>query len=1081
MRWQAARPERGGGGWTPRADGRASTAVGFPAARGGEPCHGDYFADSSLAAVVVGGARYNPPPAPAGTAPTPITNATASGVDDEAVLRSHHWGPTFAYGIPVTPGTYTIAAHWAETYGPASTAGARVFDVTVGGAPDAMVPAWTSVDVAAAVGGNAAMMLTKTVSVATEALLVHFTGTTQNAFVSALTITTEDGSFTGAAGTPQPPAAVVTPTPAAVVSPTPAAEVTPTPEVVETPTPAPVDGSAPIGPVGVPPGQPDAPGEPDDGAHAVPAGPYTAVADADDGSAEVTLDGRGSHTHNTGGDDDDDDGDEEGGALPGFGGLLAFTWSIFDTKEILGVEPTLTRRFPKGETHVMLTVKDYQGDIHSYDTTVTVTDGVTDGLVCYVHKGLTDLPPVGVAPSVAPAHVVVAPAVAFKGLADWGKFPYAAGDWLARCVGTVTAPAGDAGAAGLLAVKAGSGSARVAVEGTAVPAGGVASLPAGTHAVEVVYAHPAGGDAALSLTAPAGAFAHSAGEVLPVITGMTPANGALTGSGTVRLTGFGFLPGETVDVGGTAATILEDVAGETTAGEVSFTVPPRDADGAVPVTVTTRVGTSNAVTFTYSSAASAPVTPVYEETVLKGEDGEEFKLGGGTSIAVGPDGRVYIGNADKGRVHKLDVDFLTHTVTKACSVELGGQILGVAFSPADHAASPTLLVSVGDLKGGNWKSGKVVGLPSLPTGCFGTPKDIVTGLPVQVGHDHSVGRPAFDQNGDMLLPVGGMTNAGVKHPKSGDVAESPLSGAVVKVALSKGAAFDGKITYSTNDPASAKQTGGDVSVWASGVRNGLNVERHSSGTYWLVDNGANAGYGDVLVACNKAVSFKEAGDYNDRLLKLEEGGYYGHPNPNRGDKDERQCTYRKPNVQAPGFTPPEHLFKASTNGIAEQRTNVFGGAVKGHLFFSKFATGEEGVTHTAPVSATGKLGTVTVVKSYSGLNIAVTPFGSLYMPRVHQGKVVVLAAKYQTAGQGPMVMSVTPNRGRRAGGYRVYVAGHNLPEGAAVSFSGAPCTDVQRVGEVGLTCTMPEGTGKVAAEVAGVPVADGHDFEYLDV
>lgn len=33
-------PRARGGGWTPRADGRASTAVGFPAARGGEPCHG---------------------------------------------------------------------------------------------------------------------------------------------------------------------------------------------------------------------------------------------------------------------------------------------------------------------------------------------------------------------------------------------------------------------------------------------------------------------------------------------------------------------------------------------------------------------------------------------------------------------------------------------------------------------------------------------------------------------------------------------------------------------------------------------------------------------------------------------------------------------------------------------------------------------------------------------------------------------------------------------------------------------------------------------------------------------------------
>ncbi|GAB0493753.1 hypothetical protein MMPV_005038 [Pyropia vietnamensis] len=1076
----------------------------------GGPSIGDYLADSSAFAVVAGGGQYAPASAPAGTAPTPITNTTADG-PDAVVLRTHHWGAAFAYGIPVTPGTYTIAAHFAETYGPTFSAGARVFDVTVGGAPEAMVPAWTGVDVAAAVGDHAELTLSKTVNIASEALLLHFTGTTQNAMVSALTISTEDGSFVGGAGssppatggatptpaavvtptpaavvTPTPaavvtptPAAVVTPTPAAVVTPTPAAVVTPTPAAVETPAPVPVDGSAPIGPVEVPPGELDAPGEPDDGAHAVPAGPYTAISTEDDGSAVVTLDGTGSHTHNLA---DDDEGGNDEEALPGVGGLVAFTWSVFETKEILGVARVLKRRFPKGTTRVMLTVKDFEGDIHSHDTTVTVTDGVTAGMVCYVHKGVTELPPVGKAPSEAPAHVKVVPTIAFKGISDWGVFPYASGDWLARCVGTITAPVEGADEDTLLAVEAGSGSARVAVAGKAIPTDGLTSLPAGTHPVEVVFARPAGSDAELSVSAPAAALSYKAGEVLPVILGMSPATGGLSGGGTVRLTGFGFLPGETIDIGGTTATIIEDVAGQTTDGEVSFTVPPRDADGDVPVTVTTHNGKSNAVTFTYSSAASAPETPVYEETTLKSQDGSDFKLGGGTSIAVGPDGRVYIGNAGQGRVHKLDVDFLTHTVTKACSVELGGQILGVAFSPADNGASPTLLVSIGDLKkGADWNSGKVVGLPSLPTGCFGEPQDVVTGLPVQVGHDHSVGRPAFDQQGDMLLPVGGVTNAGVKHPKSGDIPESPLSGAVVKVALSKGSAFNGKITYSTNDPATAKQTGGDVSVWASGIRNGLNVERHSSGTYWLVDNGANPGYGDVSVTCDEAVSFKGAGDNNDRLLQLEEGGYYGHPNPNRGETDQRQCTYRKPNAQALGYTQPQHLFSASTNGIAEQRTNVFGGAVKGHLFFSKFAAGDEGVTHTAPVSATGQLGEVTVVKSYSGLNIAVTPFGSLYMPRVHQGKVVVLAAKYETAGRGPMVMSVTPNRGRRDGGYRVYIAGHNLPAGANVSFGGAACTDVQQVGEVGLTCMMPAGTGKVAAEVEGVPVAEGHDFEYLDV
>jgi len=49
-----------------------------------------------------------------------------------------------------------------------------------------------------------------------------------------------------------------------------------------------------------------------------------------------------------------------------------------------------------------------------------------------------------------------------------------------------------------------------------------------------------------------------------------------------------------------------------------------------------------------------------------------------------------------------------------------------------------------------------------------------------------------------------------------------------------------------------------------------------------------------------------------------------------------------------------------------------------------------------------------------------------------------------------------------------------------VTMGGAPCTDVQMVGNVGLTCVMPAGQGKVSATVAGVTAA-GHDFEYMSV
>lgn len=605
----------------------------------------------------------------------------------------------------------------------------------------------------------------------------------------------------------------------------------------------------------------------------------------------------------------------------------------------------------------------------------------------------------------------------------------------------------------------------------------------------------AGGGAArlvMSTTPSVGALSHNAGSILPVLESLSSTGGGVGGGNTLSLSGSGFLPGEKVSVGGKAAKILGDVNGVASTDAINVVVPEADGPGPAPVVVTTVNGASNALTYTYAEeSTSSPQDVVWATDTLKAPGGGAYHLGGGTTVAVGPDRRLYVGTAG-GWIHRLDVNYVSLTVTAGCDKKVGGQILGVSFNPRDtDFQQPTMYISTGELRTGDWKAGRVLSVKSVGGGaCFGDPKEVVTGLPVQARRDHSVGRPAYDQNGDMLLPVGGVTNAGVVAEKTGGLAESPLSGAIVRVPLgTKGGSFNGAITYSNNDPGSAVQTGGDVSVWASGLRNALFLERHSSGSYWILDNGANAGFGDVSTGCGGGndAPFGGNGDSNDKLLSVKGGGYYGHPNRNRGRAGgaaARECTYRKPNAQAPGYTRPVALFDSSTNGIAEMRTNVFGGAIKGHLFFSKFASGGEGAVHTAVVSGGGSLvgggGGVKLVKPFSGLSIAVSPYGALLMPRVRQAKIVVLRPVYDTdAGRGVMVMSVTPNRGPRNGGYRVFIAAHNLPASPTVAVGGKACTAVKVEGD-GLTCVMPAGKGKVAVSVGGATMK-GHDFEYLSV
>jgi len=172
-------------------------------------------------------------------------------------------------------------------------------------------------------------------------------------------------------------------------------------------------------------------------------------------------------------------------------------------------------------------------------------------------------------------------------------------------------------------------------------------------------------------------------------------------------------------------------------------------------------------------------------------------------------------------------------------------------------------------------------------------------------------------------------------------------------------------------------------------------------------------------------------------------------------------------------------------GMAEMRVNIFRGALKGHMFFSRFASGGTGLITAATVNPRGVLvggaRAIRTVKYYSGLSITIDPYGGLVMPRVRQGNVAVLIPIYKrNATAGTLVLSVTPNRGPRAGNYRVFVSGFNFGEVPVVTAARKPCRDVV-LARGGLTCTLPPGTGRVGVLVNGVRGSTGHDFEYLDV
>ncbi|WP_280709779.1 IPT/TIG domain-containing protein, partial [Kitasatospora sp. GP30] len=110
------------------------------------------------------------------------------------------------------------------------------------------------------------------------------------------------------------------------------------------------------------------------------------------------------------------------------------------------------------------------------------------------------------------------------------------------------------------------------------------TAPAGTGSVAVTVTSPLGTSNGVTYT-------YSAG---PVITGLNPASGPTSGGNTVTISGSGFTGTLSVHFGTASASfvVLSD-------SQVQVTAPA--GSGAVLVTVTTSVGTSNGVTYTYSA------------------------------------------------------------------------------------------------------------------------------------------------------------------------------------------------------------------------------------------------------------------------------------------------------------------------------------------------------------------------------------------------------------------------------------------------------------------------------------------------
>ncbi len=316
-----------------------------------------------------------------------------------------------------------------------------------------------------------------------------------------------------------------------------------------------------------------------------------------------------------------------------------------------------------------------------------------------------------------------------------------------------------------------------------------------------------------------------------------------------------------------------------------------------------------------------------------------------TSLAFGPDGRLFVADQE-GRIQALTLDAAGTTVAAVEEVTTDTdlqEVFGIAFDTTDGSSPPPVYATntvsgfgaAGPAPGGAFP-GKITKIDGAG---YSTITDIITGLSTS-DSAHQANGISFGPDGKLYIAHGSTTNAGVETTPGFGLFERPdvpLSGAML-VADVNALGFDGAVTYSPAGTYSSTvdQVSGDVSVYASGLRNPYDLVWHSNGRLYATDNGPNFPLGDGSTSCT-------TGDPNpwapgergpDELNLIEAGNYYGQANRNRARFDARQCIYHD-GTEGDGadWTGPIDLLPVSTNGIVEYTAGTFSGKLQGDLFY----------------------------------------------------------------------------------------------------------------------------------------------------
>eukprot|EP00745_Piridium_sociabile_P042617 TRINITY_DN86247_c0_g1_i1.p1 TRINITY_DN86247_c0_g1~~TRINITY_DN86247_c0_g1_i1.p1 ORF type:complete len:1148 (+),score=89.07 TRINITY_DN86247_c0_g1_i1:123-3566(+) len=475
--------------------------------------------------------------------------------------------------------------------------------------------------------------------------------------------------------------------------------------------------------------------------------------------------------------------------------------------------------------------------------------------------------------------------------------------------------------------------------------------------------------------------------------------------------------------------------------------------------------------------------------------------GGPTTASWGPDGKFYVatvfGNVE---IYEFDAwyNVLSHrTVLTVQNYFKGNQsILGIQVDPYSNSAQPDVYVAHGHiykkgigcerpLKEGLKFNGKISRLHG--DGLWNL-EETITNLPCSNG-DLCVNHIKFDFEGNLVWAQAAVTNGGPPACFFGGMEESPLSASINKAAIHR-TDFNGNLKYVWKDaPGNEGRVGQDapddqrwaslyditpqssvgIEAWAHGFHNAFGLEFTTDNELWTTSNGASYGLGPTYaknaknnLPCPYPHCKPELIDAfsKDRVHgPLLRNSYWGYPNPNRAQKDERQWEFfaadEPPNPQqyTQGLT-----VASSTDGIVEIRGSCFRGRLKGDLVAVQWNVQAFRIDRHSDPNAVPTVSVLTEKLHALGLDYG--PGCALIGMDFSGNSLQILRPndRHVAATNDPLAWDITPWRGNPAYNLHLHIGGQHLDsdtrKATNVMIGPYKCNIISRAGPR-LTCDLP--------------------------